>query len=227
MTKQRWTRYAEQHLVPGLARTAWNTWQTHSVSLGYLLAHRPPPARLLSIGCGAGFYDALVASYGYAVTAIDNDAEILEVTERVARALEARLDIRQADAFDLKEFHGAYDVAFSAGLVEHWHGTRTAEMIEEHARCAPLVQVEIPTSHTLRLDYIPEVVEDAYLFRAGEFRRRVVDAGLKPVRVYPIGSVPTRSREVLESLLPPALFRRLQLLTNQSMGVGIIAARRG
>jgi hypothetical protein len=221
----RWTQYAQRHLVPGIARTAYNTWLSHSVSLGYLLAWKPPPARFLSIGCGAGFFDVLVAAYGYEVTSVDNDPAVLEVAKRIARCFDVRLELQQAYAFDLKEHHDRYDVAFSAGLVEHWHGARTVELIREHSRCAPLVQVEVPTAHTLRIDAVPEVVEDMHLHTTRDFRARVIAAGLHPLKLYPIGSGPTRRREILESLLPPAFFRRLQLLTNYAMGIGCIARR--
>jgi hypothetical protein len=137
-----------------------------------------------------------------------------------------KLDLQLADAFDLKEFHDRYDVAFSAGLVEHWNGSKTVDLIGEHARCAPRVQVEVPTRHTLkRPENIPDVMEDTYLFKPREFAGRLVAAGLAIEKVYAIGSVPTRTREVVENILPPALFRRLQKLTGYSMGIGCIARR--
>jgi 2-polyprenyl-3-methyl-5-hydroxy-6-metoxy-1,4-benzoquinol methylase len=222
---RRWTEYARKHFAAGIPRSAYNTWLSQSVSLGYLLQYRPPPARFLSIGCGMGFLDVLVASHGYSVTSIDSDPGVLEVAEHVARAMEVDLDIRQADAFDLAEFHDRYDVAFSAGLVEHWNGEHTVALIREHSRCAPLVQVEVPTVHTLKLDAIPEVIGDARLYTTREFRERVRQAGLVSLRTYTIGSVPTRSRELLESIFPPALFRRLQLATSHAMGIGVLARR--
>jgi hypothetical protein len=40
-----------------------------------------------------------------------------------------------------------------------------------------------------------------------------------------VGGVPTRAREVVENVVPPVLFRRLQRAVGYSMGVGCIAAR--
>lgn len=220
---ERWTHYARMHVSAGLARSAYNTWLSHSTSLGYLLRFCPPPARFLSIGCSAAFFDVLVAAHGYEVTSVDNNAYVLEEARRTADAFDVRLELRLADAFDLGEFHGGFDVAYSAGLVEHWHGRRTVELLREHGRCAPLVQVEVPTVHTRRVESLVEVVEDMHLHTPREFRTRVREAGLEPLKLYPIGSVPTRSREMLESLLPPVLFRRLQLATGYSMGIGCFA----
>lgn len=221
----RWSRFADAALAAGPARGAYNSWLSHSTSLGYMLRFQPPPARVLSIGCGTGMFDILLAGFGYKVTSLDADEKVLEAVERSARRFGVDLEIRKGDAFDLSEYHDRYDVAFSAGLVEHWNGTRTLELIKEHARCAPRVQIEVPTRHTLLIDKIPEVVEDMHLFKPGEYAARFRQAGLKVEKLYTVGSVPTRTREVIESLVPPALFRRLQRATGYSMGIGCIASR--
>jgi SAM-dependent methyltransferase len=221
----RWSRFAGQALAGGLAPTAYNSWLSHMTSLGYMLRFQPPPARVLSIGCGTAMFDILLAGYGYQVTSLDSDPEVLEAAARSARQFDVDLNLTLGDAFDLKEHHDRYDVAFSAGLVEHWHGTKAAELIKEHARCASRVQVEVPTRHTLLIEAVPEVIADAYLFRPGEFADRVRETGLVVEKVYTIGSVPTRTREVVESLIPPVLFRRIQRWMGYSMGIGCIAQR--
>jgi SAM-dependent methyltransferase len=221
----RWSRYANQALATGPARTAYNSWLSHVTSLGYMLRYQPPPARVLSIGCGIAMFDILLAGHGYQVTSLDSDPQVLEAAERSARNFGANLDLRLGDAFDLREYHDRYDIAFSAGLLEHWKGGKTVELIAEHARCATRVQVEVPTRHTMHIESVPEVVEDMHLFTPGEFAGRVRKAGLAVERMYAIGGVPTRTREVIESLTPPVLFRRLQRLTGYSMGIGCIARR--
>lgn len=221
----RWSRFSSVALAAGPARLAYNSWLSHATSLGYMLRYQPPPARVLSIGCGSAMFDILLAGYGYTVTSLDNDPDVLAAVERSARRFEVDLDIKLGDAFDLKEHHGRYDVAFSGGLVEHWNGTRTVELIAEHARCAPRVQIEVPTRYTLLIEKIPEVIQDAHLYTPGEYAGQFRKAGLSVEKVYAIGGVPTRMRGVLESLMPPALFRRFQRLTGYSMGIGCIATR--
>jgi SAM-dependent methyltransferase len=221
----RWAHFAGRALSAGLVRTPYNSWLSHITSLGYMLRYQPPPARVLSIGCGTAMFDILLAGHGYHVTSLDSDPQVLEAASHSAARFGVDLELKLGDAFDLKEHHDRYDIAFSAGLVEHWNGSKTVELIAEHARCATWVQVEVPTRHTLHIDYIPEVIEDAHLYRPGEFVARVRDAGLNIERMYAIGSVPTRRREVIESLMPPVLFRRLQRWTGYSMGIGCIGRR--
>ena len=222
----RWARYAELASSPGLVRTAYNAWMSHIPTLSQLLAFRPPPARLLSIGCSVGMVDILFAGHGYQVTSIDTDETALQIAADNARKVGVQLDLRLGDAFDLSDYHGRYDVAFSAGLVEHWQGERTVELVREHARCAPIVQVEVPTKHTRHIAGVPEVLADMRLYTRRQFVDRVREADLKVDRVYATGSVPTFTRRAIEAALPPILFRRLQLAFGYSMGVGVVARRR-
>jgi SAM-dependent methyltransferase len=222
----RWSLFSSVARSAGPVRLAYNSWLSHVTSLGYMLRFQPPPARVLSIGCGSAMFDILLAGHGYKVTSLDSDPDVLAAVERSAQRFEVDLDITLGDAFDLKEHHDRYDVAFSGGLVEHWNGSRTVELIAEHARCAPRVQIEVPTRHTLLIEKIPEVIQDAHLFKPGEYAAQFRRAGLNVERVYTVGSVPTRTREIVESLAPPGLFRRFQRLAGYSMGIGCIATRR-
>jgi SAM-dependent methyltransferase len=223
---KRWSRYSDVAFQAGTTRVAFNTWLSHSPSLGYMLKFQPPPARVISIGCGSAMFDILLAGYGYTVTSIDSDVDVLEKAERSMRQFGVTLELHQADAFDLRAFYDGYDVAFSGGLVEHWNGKRTVDLIVEHARCAPRVQIEVPTRYTLMLDNIvPEVIADAHLYRPGEFAAQFRRAGLHVDKIYTVGGVPTRTRGILENVVPPVLFRRLQRLIGYSMGVGCIASR--
>jgi len=222
----RWTRYAELTSSAGLVRIAYNAWMSHIPSLAQLLECRPPPAKVLSIGCSVGMVDILFAGYGYLVTSLDTDETALKMAAVNARRFGVALDVRLGDAFDLSEYHGRFDVAFSAGLVEHWHGEHTVDLLREHARCAPIVQVEVPTKHTRRIAGVPEVLADARLYAPSQFIRRVRQADLIVDRVYTTGSVPTSMRRAAEALLPPIIFQRVQLAFGYSMGVGVIAQRR-
>jgi len=181
---------------------------------------------VLSIGCSLGLFDALLTAHGYSVTSVDSDPKVLQAAEELNRRFGFGLHFEQADAFDLVAYHDRFDVAYSAGLVEHWHGRETTRLLEEHAKCAPVVQVEVPTKWTWHIEQTSGVSDDMHVYTAREFTARVRGAGLRPIKIYALGSAPSRVREVVESFIPPYIFRRLQLLTGLSMGVGVIAARK-
>lgn len=220
-----WAKYSRDVLGDAPLRAVYRNWQFHATSLGYLLKFQPPPARVLSIGCNVGLFDALLQAHGYQVTSIDSDPEVLEMAETLNRRLGFGLRFEQADAFDLKQYHDRFDVAYSAGLVEHWYGRETVPLLKEHARCAPVVQVEVPSRWTWRIENLGPASNDMVTLTARELGQRVREASLVPIKTYPLGSVPSRFREVSEALVPPVIFRSLQLLAGLSMGSGIIARR--
>lgn len=220
-----WSDYAQKILGDHPGQTIYDTWQYHAPTLGYLLTFRPPPARLISIGCSLGMLDAVFMAHGYEVLSVDNDPAVLAAAERLSQERGFGLRLEQADAFDLTKHHDQFDVAFSAGLLEHWHGREMVRLLKEHARCAPVVQAEVPTPWTWHVDSVEGVSQDMSPVRAPALRARALEAGLRPIKMYSIGGVPSRARVIAESLLPPVIFRRLQLWAGLSMGVGVIAHR--
>ena len=79
-----------------------------------------PPSRILEIGCGYGLSSIYLQEYGYNVTAIDNDMQIINLAKKSAETLSANLVIEQADAFDLQRYYGIFDLCFSVGVIEHF-----------------------------------------------------------------------------------------------------------
>lgn len=224
----RWARYANRALGRGVIRTAYDAWTHHIPTISNMLRIKPPPARVLSIGCGIGLLDVLLIGWGYEVTSLDSDPDVLEAARATGNSLGIDLTLVHGDAFDLRAHHDRYDVAYSGGLVEHWHGERTVELIREHARCAPLVQVEVPTRHTrvlVRTKEQEETLADAFLHTPREIIHRVRSAGLDVVRVYPIGDLPTWGHRILRAATPPFAFRLLELATGYTMGLGCIGRR--
>jgi SAM-dependent methyltransferase len=220
-----WAQYTRAVLGASPLRAVYQSWQFHASSLGYLLTFCPPPARVICIGCNLGLFDALLLAHGYQVTSVDNDPEVINMADTLSRRLGFGLKLEQADAFDLKAYYDQFDVAYSAGLVEHWNGRETVRLLREHSRCAPLVHVEVPTKWAWRIENVGPAAADMHTFRSKEFSARVRDAGLRPVKIYPLGRVPSRTRELWESAIPPFIFRRLQLLGDLSMGIGVLAQR--
>jgi len=225
----RWAIYAERAAASGPIKVAYDAWTHHIPTLSHLIKAAPPPQRVLSIGCGLGLLDILLVGWGYNVTSVDRDAEVLERADALAASLGTKLRLVEGDAFHLEEHHDRYDVALSLGLVEHWHGQHTVDLIREHARCAPVVLVEVPTAHTRLLDpdwRTNEVLADAHLHTPRELSARMRAASLDVTAAYPIGDLPTIGHRLVRNLLPPPLSRRLQWTTGYTMGAGCIGRRK-
>lgn len=85
----------------------------------------PPPgreigSRLLDVGCGWGRWSISAARLGYLPVALDPFLETVRAARRVARQLEANVSFVVADARHLPFAGGAFDVAFSYSVLQHF-----------------------------------------------------------------------------------------------------------
>ncbi len=67
---------------------------------GLLKKHHCPGKRLLDLGCGTGNISIPLAQMGYQVTALDDEAEMLEIAEKKSAEAGVPVDWRQQDITD-------------------------------------------------------------------------------------------------------------------------------
>lgn len=77
---------------------------------------RPEDIRVLDIGTGPGFFAVILAEKGYAVTAVDYTASMLEAARENAGALAEKIAFRQMNAEELAFPDGSFDVLVSRNL---------------------------------------------------------------------------------------------------------------
>ena len=96
--------------------------------------HLASGARLLEIGCGAGFATAALAKQGYRVDAVDSVAAMLSLTsKRVAESGAAqRVRIVRADVHRLPMPNNSYDLVLALGVLPWLDDPRAA--VREMAR---------------------------------------------------------------------------------------------
>lgn len=75
------------------------------------------PARVLDLGCGAGFLANYLAEQGHQVTGLDSTAANLEVARAYDRTTRARYVV--GDACELPFADGSFDVVCAMDLLEH------------------------------------------------------------------------------------------------------------
>ncbi len=205
----RWHDYFDNQ---GVFQSAWlktavGHWGFHETLYGMIQRYCPPPARILDVGSGPGWTDAYLASAGYEVTGIDNEARLVELASGLAMRLGSAACFEQADAFDLRSYYDRYDFVFSCGVLEHFDRDVTIRLLQEQARCAPCVLIQIPTRYTA---YTGEITDER-IYTVKELRSIVEDAGLKVVAAFGYGDVTVTPFQIwLRRLLPRGLWRWLQ-----------------
>ena len=121
--KQREAAYFCEIGTEGLLHAATKPWSDAQCG-GYLLELgsmfsllQPPPARLLDIGCGAGWTSALFAARGYEVTGIDLSPEAISFAKESHNQSGLSFEVQDFD----EPFHktGQFDIAVFFDALHH------------------------------------------------------------------------------------------------------------
>lgn len=86
----------------------------------------PAGARVLDLGCGAGYTAVALAHCGYQVYAVDSEQAMLEMTSRRAVAGGVKITTALADAHALTFADGTFDLVLALGVVPWLHSPRNA-----------------------------------------------------------------------------------------------------
>lgn len=146
---------------------------------------------VLEVGSGPAHDSLTFAQRGASVTALDCSRTGLDLAERMYRSLDLPLRTVQGDARRLPFEDGAFDLAFNAGVLEHFDDEALQEVIDE------MIRVVRPGGHVLAFcpnrhnvfyqNHLRRVGEHSYeferAFSAAELRRRFIARGLPVVRV--------------------------------------------
>lgn len=95
--------------------------ESHAYMLPVIQAirrHAPAPATLLEAGGGLGTTAAILAGYGYTVTSIEHDSDVLAMSRKMPWASMDGLLLCHGNAYNPRVY-GTFEVATSLGLVEH------------------------------------------------------------------------------------------------------------
>lgn len=149
--------------------------------------------RTIELGCGRGDVSVLFAQEGADVTLLDASDRALLAAERRFHRLGLKAICRQADMLALPStMHGAFDLAVSLGVAEHFRGDDRTKAIAAHdyvVREGGLVVISVPNARC-----VPYRLWKAYLelrgwwpygmeipYTARELRRRSIAVGLRDV----------------------------------------------
>ena len=163
---------------------------------------------VLEVGSGPA-HDALVfALRGAAVTALDISSTALELAEQIYLDLDLPLSTVHADATAMPFDDNSFDLAFNAGVLEHFNDDQLEHVIDEMIRVVRpggTVLAFCPNRHNVFYQrHLRRLAEHSYeferAFTAAEVRQRFEARGLSAVRLSGVHIHPAPNY-----LLPPWL----------------------
>lgn len=191
----------------------------------------PVPAGLKVLEVGSGpAHDSLVFARGGArITALDCSAPGLAAGARIYDTLALKLETIQGDARRLPFESGRFDVAFNAGVLEHFDDTELAHVLDEMIRVVRpggTVLAFCPNRHNVFYQHhLKRLDEHGYAFEraftAAELRTRLEARGLRNVHLSGVHVHPAPNY-LLPAWLPkhhriePACRRLFEPLENTS-----------
>ncbi len=223
-----WTEFLQdlQNREPSLLAFALNWWSYNMPLLRVIRQTVPPPARVLEVGTGTGALAIMLAAYGYEVLGIDVDPRVIEGARAFAEPLRLRCRFEVGDGFDLGAHYGGFDLAFSAGVIEHFHPESGVQMLREKGRAGTYVLAVVPTWYALRNDPLTDA-SGARPIRLPELKGLFRRAGLNVLKGFAYGDPDGGLSRLYRYLVP----RAVQLIIANSFSyagtVGCIGSARG
>ena len=132
----------------------------------------PPGARVLDLGCGAGYTAVALAKRGYRVDALDGEQAMLNMTSSRAQAAGVTLTPALGDAHELKFDPGTFDLVVALGLVPWLHSPHKA-LREMRRVLKPGGFLVVSSDNRRRLVYWVDPIYNPWL---APWRKRVTSA---------------------------------------------------
>lgn len=107
---------------------------------------------IVEVGVGSGAQSALLSRWAERVVSIDNDPRIMSAARPNVERYGPRTRLVLADAFRMPFRDGAYGVALSQGLMEHFDDEGIAGLLREQLRVCRSVVFSVPSDRYPRQD---------------------------------------------------------------------------
>ncbi len=200
-------------------------WHYNAPLLEQIKRIVPPPARILEVGTGTGALSVMLAAHGYDVMGIDIDPEVVGWARTFADPFRVPCRFEVADGFNLAEYEGKFDLAFSAGVLEHFPVGNAVRMLREKARAARYVLAVVPTRFALRNDPFTQA-SGARPMRLRELQRLFEQAGLEVLVKFGYGAPDGTVARGYRYLTPLLVQRFLQNRLSYACTVGCVGKAR-
>jgi ubiquinone/menaquinone biosynthesis C-methylase UbiE len=210
---------------PSLLAFSFEWWHYNLPLLNRMREIVQPPGRILEVGTGTGALAIFLSALNYDVLGIDIEPRVVEQAKGLAKHFSVSCRFEVADAFDLASYERKFDLAFSAGVIEHFSSEDAAHMLREKGRAAKYVVAAVPTWFALRNDRLAEA-SDARIIKLKELKAIFELAGLEVFGTFGYGIPDGKVATFLRYLLPYVFQWFLQNRLSYACTIGCVGRSR-
>ncbi|HSV43284.1 MAG TPA: class I SAM-dependent methyltransferase [Candidatus Bathyarchaeia archaeon] len=170
-----------------------------------IISETPKCGKILEAGCGTADLSIILASCGYAITAMDLSEDVLEYAQKKTLPGFNPINFFQADILNLSEFFEKkhFDTVCHSGVLEHFSDYEIIKALKEQKFVANKIIFNVPNN---RVKPSPSLFGDERLMSNKKWSELISKAGFVDHSVYGGYDLP-----IYFSLFLPNVFFRKEL----------------
>ena len=169
----------------------------------------PEGARILEVGTGTGAIGALLTKYGYVVTGIDVDEEMLKIARESFSLFGASDKVFCMDAEDIVEKFGkdSFDCVITHGMLEHYQDEEIISHLKKQLEVAPYAICVVPMKSMSSYYRSRGLGDERYL--PTRYWRKLLSKNFNVKKVFGFGFKETGLKYVPERIIKNNTFAKL------------------
>jgi len=173
---ERWIekfRMEEKEVGGGLFLAFVNHIISYRVPIKKIIEYTSRNEKILETGFGTGFISIWLSHFGYDVTAIDKDENIVKYGKRNNELLKGKVKILHGDLF---EEAGCYDLIFHIGVLEHFDEEDAIKILKKQINQGKYIIFCVPS---INAKEAKDLYGDERLLSAKDWEKIILASGGK------------------------------------------------
>jgi len=168
-----------------------------------------PKSKILEIGTGTGAIGALLTKYGFDVTGIDIDEEMLSIAKESFAIFSKSNKVFLMDASKIVDEFGenSFDCVISHGMLEHYSDKDINAHLNNQLKIAPIIVLVVPTKAMSKHYRSRGLGDERYL--STKFWKNLLSRNFHIQNIYGFGFKETDNRFLHEKIIRNDMLAKL------------------
>lgn len=195
-----WVKYFEN-----TNRNIFNQTLSNRLLIELIIENTPKDSRILETGCGTALLSLILADYGFKVTALDLEKNVINYAEKRICLNTLELNFIQGNILKLSQLfkNNYFDIVCHSGVMEHFNDNDIIKSLSEQRVISNQVIFSVPNNRNKLTD---KHFGDERFLSNQKWVRLIKEAGFSHVKVF--GGDDLSLPRLIYLILPGIFFRR-------------------